>query len=164
MKRLLILAALILAFTSFVRAQNDPCPTCNKGRESVMTPTHNTEDDYNSYRWRRPHANPFVVRFDASVEVTNNTGKKIKRITWQTDLINSATKAPIRTYTFVTRKAVAPHQVVTLRKKVEAPLEPAMMSSNQIVPVKRGLPNVIQTEQVSRITEIEYADGSVSSP
>jgi hypothetical protein len=105
-----------------------------------------------------------VVRFDASVVVTNDTGKKIKRITWQTDLINSATKAPIRTYTFVTRKAVAPHQVVTLRKKVEAPLEPAMMSSNQIVPVKRGLPNVIQTEQVSRITGIEYADGSVSSP
>ena len=43
MKRLVILAGLILALTSVARAQ-DPCPTCNQGRELVMTPTHNTED------------------------------------------------------------------------------------------------------------------------
>lgn len=162
MKRLIILATLILAFTSFAAAQ-DPCPTCNKGRELVMTPTHNTEDD-NSYRWRRPPSNPFVVRFDASVVVTNDTGKKIKRITWQTDLINAATKAPIRTYTFVTRKNIAPNKVVTLKKKVEVPIEPAMLALNQARPIKRGVPQVIPTEQVSRITRIEYADGSVSAP
>lgn len=139
MKRLSILAGLILAFTSFAAAQ-DPCPTCNKGRELIMTPTHNTEDDGNSYRWRRPPSNPFVLRFDAAVEVNNDTGKKIKRITWQTDLINTDTKALIRTYTFVTRKGIAPYQVATIRKKAEVPLEPAMLSANQLTRVKRGLP------------------------
>jgi hypothetical protein len=163
MKRLVILAGLILAFSSLIRAQ-DPCPDCNKGRELVMTDTHNTEDDGNSYRWRRPPSNRFVVQFDASVMVINDTGKRIKRITWQTDLVDAATMKPIRTYTFITRKGIAPKKIVTLKKKVEAPLDPAMMSANQVISVKRGVPNVIRTEQVSRITEIEYADGSVSAP
>jgi len=162
MKRLVILAVLILAFSSLIRAQ-DPCPDCNKGRELVMTETHNTEDG-NSYRWRRPPSNRFVVRFDASVVVINDTGKRIKRVTWQTDLVDASTMKPIRTYTFITRKRIAPNRVIVLNKKVEAPLEPAMMSANQATQVKRGVPNVIRTEQVSRITEIEYADGSVSTP
>jgi hypothetical protein len=162
MKKLVILAGLIVALTSLAKAQ-DPCPTCNQGRELVMTATNNTEDG-NSYRRRRPPSNNFVVRFDASVVVTNDTGKRIKRITWETDLVDAATMKPIRTFTFVTRKTIAPNKVIVLNKKVEAPLEPEMMSANQVTPVKRGVPNVIRTEQVSRIIEIEYADGSVSAP
>ena len=162
MKRLLILAILILALTSIASAQ-DPCPDCNKGRELVTTPTHNTEDD-NPWRSRRPRSNYFYVNFYASVVVTNNSGKKIKRISWETDLVDAATMKPILTYTFKTRKKIGPHEIVTLKKKVEVPLGPAMLSPNQMPPVKRGMPNVIRTDQVSKITEIEYTDGSVSSP
>jgi hypothetical protein len=163
MKRVLILIVLTLAFTSIASAQN-PCPTCNKGRELVMTPTNNTEDG-NRYRLpRRAPSNYFYVSFDASVVVTNDTGKKIRRITWETDLVDAATRKPISTYTFETRKRVGPHQVVTLKKKVEVPLLPSMISPNQAPPVKRRMPNVIRTDSVSKITEIEYSDGSVSSP
>lgn len=163
MKKLVILAGLILAFTSIVTAQ-DPCPTCNKGRELVMTDTHNTED---GNPWRSPRRGPFnsfSVTFQASVIVTNNSARKIKRISWETDLVDAATMKPIRTYTFITQKRIRPNETVTLKKKVEVPLEPAMMSPNQTTPVKRGMPNVIRTEQVSRVTEIEYTDGSVTTP
>jgi hypothetical protein len=104
------------------------------------------------------------MRFDASVAVTNDTAKKIKQITWETSLINTATMTTIATYTLVTRKKIAPHEVVTLKKKVEVPLDPGVISANQTNQVKRGVPNVIRTEQVSKIREIEYADGSVSTP
>jgi hypothetical protein len=155
---------LILALTSIVRAQNDACPTCNKGYELVTTPTFNTEDG-NRYRTpRRGVFNAFYVNFYASVVVTNDTAKRIKQITWETNLLDAATMKTISTYTLVTRKKIAPHAVVTLKQKVEVPLEPKMISGNQLTPVKRGMPNVIRTNQVSKITEIEYTDGSVSSP
>jgi hypothetical protein len=104
------------------------------------------------------------VNFYASVVVTNDTAKRIKQITWETNLIDAATMKTISTYTLVTRKKIAPHAVVTLKQKVEVPLEPKMISGNQLTPVKRGMPNVIRTDSVSKITEIEYTDGSVSSP
>ena len=163
MKRLFILAILILGVASLARAQ-DPCPTCNKGYELVTTPTHNADDDN---RWRtqkRARLNRFYVRFYASVVVTNDTAKKIKRITWETNLVEATTMKTISTYTLVTRKRIDPHQVVTLQQKVEVPLEPKMISGSQITQVKHGVPNVIRTEQVSKIREIEYTDGSVSSP
>jgi hypothetical protein len=103
------------------------------------------------------------VNFQAEVLVTNNTAKKIRQITWETDLVDAVTKKPISSYRWVTRKRIGPHEVVTLKKKVEVPLVPTMLSPNQ-VPAKRGIPNVIRTEQISKITEIEYTDGSVSSP
>ena len=96
--------------------------------------------------------------------VTNDTGKRIKRISWETDLVDAATRKPFLTYTFLTRKKIGPHEVVTLKKKVEVPLLPTMISPTQATPVKRGMPNVIRTDSVSKITEIEYTDGSVSSP
>jgi hypothetical protein len=159
MRRLLILALLILASASIASAQ-DPCSTCDKGRELVTTPTHNAEDDN---PWRRRQTPFLYVNFQAEVVVANNTTKKIRQITWQTDLVDAATKKPISSYRWVTRKKIGPHEIVTLKKKVEVPLVPTMLSPNQ-VPVKRGVPNVIRTEQVSKITEIEYTDGSVSSP
>ena len=163
MKRLFILAILILGAASLASAQ-DPCPTCNKGYELVTTPTHNADDDN---RWRTPERarlNRFYVRFYASVVVTNDTAKKIKRITWETNLVEATTLKTISTYTFVNRKRIGPHQVLTLHKKVEVPLVPGMLSGSQAMQVRRGVPNVIRTEQVSKITEIEYSDGSVSSP
>jgi hypothetical protein len=163
MKRFLILAMLILALTSIARAQNNACPTCNKGYELVTTPTFNTEDG-NRYRTPRPAVFNFYVTFYASVVVTNDTAKRIKQITWETNLVDVATMKTISTYTLVTRKKIAPHEVVTLKRKVEVPLEPKMISGNQIIPVKRGMPNVVRTEQVSKIRAIEYTDGSVSSP
>jgi hypothetical protein len=164
MKKPLILAILILALTSIASAQDNPCPTCNKGRELVTTPTYNTGD---GGRWRsprRPPSNYFYVSFNASVVVTNDTGKRIKRISWETDLVDAATRKPILTYTFLTRKKIGPHEVVTLKKKVEVLLLPTMISPTQATPVKRAMPNVIRTDSVSKITEIEYTDGSVSSP
>jgi hypothetical protein len=129
-----------------------------------MTPTNNTEDG-NMYRLpRRAPFNYFYVSFSASVVVTNNTGKRIKRISWETDLVDAATRRSIHTYAFETRKRIGPHEVVTLKKKVEVPLLPTMISPNQAPPVKRRMPNVIRTDSVSKITEIEYTDGSVSSP
>ena len=163
MKRLVILAMLILAVASIARAQ-DPCPTCNKAYEEVTTPTFHAEDDN---RWRPRRGAPsfaLYMRFDASVAVTNDTAKKIKRITWETSLIDTATMTTIATYTLVTRKKIAPHEVVTLSKKVEVPLDPRVISANQTNQVRRGVPNVIRTEQVSKIREIEYTDGSVSTP
>ena len=160
MKRLLIPALLILALASIASAQN-PCPTCDKGRELVTTPTHNADEPN---PWRRQRSPSLYVNFQAEVVVTNNTAKKIRQITWETDLVDASTKEPISSYRWVTRKRIGPHEVVTLKKKVEVPLVPTMLSPNQTPPVKRGMPNVIRTEQVSKITEIEYTDGSVSSP
>ena len=104
------------------------------------------------------------MRFSPSIIVTNDSAKKIRRITWESTLINSATKQPISTYTLVSRKRIAPHEVVTLKKKVEVPLDPRVISASQITVVKSGAPNVIQTDQVSRVIKIEYTDGSVSTP
>lgn len=160
MKKLVILSMLILAVVSTARAQ-DPCPQCNKAYEEVTTPTFHAVDDN---RWRQRRTFGLYMRFEASVAVTNNTAKKIKRITWESSLIDTATGTPIATYTLVTRKKIAPHEVVTISKKVEVPLDPRVISANQTNPVKRGAPNVIRTEQVSKIREIEYTDGSVSSP
>ncbi|MDX6557326.1 MAG: hypothetical protein QOF72_375 [Blastocatellia bacterium] len=164
MKKLLILAMLIMALTSIARAQNNACPTCNKGYELVTTPTFNTEDGNRYHAPGRAVFNAFYVNFYASVVVTNDTAKRIKQITWETNLVDAATMKTISTYTLVTRKKIAPHAVVTLKRKVEVPLEPKMISGNQLTPIKRGRPNVIRTQQVSKITEIEYTDGSVSSP
>jgi hypothetical protein len=160
MKRVLILALLVWALTSIAQAQN-PCPTCNKGRELITTPTHNAEDDN---PWRRRRTPSLYVSFQAELLVTNNTAKKIRQITWETNLLDAATMKPISTYRWVTRKKIGPHEVVTLKKKVEVPLLPTMISPTQAPPVKRGMPNVIRTDSVSKITEIEYTDGSVSSP
>jgi hypothetical protein len=164
MKRLVILAMLILAVASIARAQ-DPCPTCNKIYEEIRGPSQAVDD--NRWRPRRgasASASRLYMRFYASVAVTNDTAKKIKRITWETSLINTATMTTIATYSLVTRKKIAPHEVVTLSKKVEVPLDPRVISANQTNQVKRGVPNVIRTEQVSKIKEIEYTDGSVSTP
>ena len=160
MKRLVILSIVILAVASIASAQN-PCPQCGKAYEEVTTPTFHALDDN---RWRPRRSFGLYMRFEASVAVTNNTAKKIKQITWESSLIDVATRKLIATYTLVTRKKIAPHEVVTISKKVEVPLDPRVMSANQTNPVKRGVPNVIRTEQVSKIKEIEYADGSVSSP
>jgi hypothetical protein len=160
MKRLVILSIVILAVASIARAQ-DPCPQCNKAYEEVTTPTFHAADDN---RWRPRRSFGLYMRFEASVAVTNNTAKKIKQITWESSLIDVATRKLIATYTLVTRKKIAPHEVVTISKKVEVPLDPRVISANQTNPVKRGVPNVIRTEQVSKIREIEYTDGSVSSP
>ena len=162
MKRLVILAMLILAVASIARAQ-DPCPTCNKIYEEIRGPSQAVDDN----RWRPRRGAPsfaLYMRFDASVAVTNDTAKKIKQITWETSLIDTATMTTIATYTLVTRKKIAPHEVVTLSKKVEVPLDPRVISANQTNQVKRGVPNVIRTEQLSKIREIEYTDGSVSTP
>ena len=162
MKRLIVLPMLILAVTSIARAQ-DPCPTCNNIYEEIRGPSQAVDDN----RWRPRRGAPsfaLYMRFDASVAVTNDTAKKIKQITWETSLINTATMTTIATYTLVTRKKIAPHEVVTLKKKVEVPLDPGVISANQTNQVKRGVPNVIRTEQVSKIREIEYTDGSVSTP
>jgi hypothetical protein len=162
MKRLVILAMLILAVASIARAQ-DPCPTCNNIYAEIRGPSQAVDDG----RWRPRRGGPFsafYMRFDASVAVTNDTAKKIKQITWECTLVDVATMKPIATYTLVTRKKIAPHEVVTLSKKVEVPLDPRVISANQTAPVKRGVPNVIRTKQVSKIREIEYTDGSVSTP
>jgi hypothetical protein len=162
MKRLIILGMLILAVASIARAQGDPCPQCNKAYEEVTTPTFHANDDN---RWRpRRSTSSLYMSFNASVAVTNDTAKKIRQITWETSLINSVTMKPIATYTLVTRKSIAPHKVITLNKKVLVPLDPRVMSGDQTNLVKHGVPNVIRTEQVSKITEIEYTDGSVSTP
>lgn len=165
MKRIVILAMLILAVTSIARAQSDPCPTCNKIYAEIRGPSQAIDD--NRWRPRRGAPSPaygLYMSFDASVAVTNDTAKKIKQITWESSLVDVATMKTIATYTLVTRKRIAPHKVVTLSKKVEVPLDPRVISANQTNQVKRGIPNVIQTEQVSKIREIEYTDGSVSSP
>jgi hypothetical protein len=151
---------LILAVCSIARAQ-DPCPQCNKAREEVMSPPFHASDDN---RLRPLRFSPFYMRFSMSVDVTNDTAKKIKQITWESTLIDAVTKQTISTYTFVTRKRIAPHEAVTISKKVEVPLDPRVISANQTIPVKRGVPNVIRTEAVSKITEIVYTDGSVSTP
>jgi hypothetical protein len=163
MKRFVILSMLILALTAIARAQGaDPCPDCNKARDEVMfTPSNATDDgQWRSHRWR----SFFYMRFSPSIVVTNDSAKKIRQITWESTLINSATKQPISTYTLVSRKRIAPHEVVTLTKKVEVPLDPRVISASQITVVKSGAPNVIQTDQVSRVVKIEYTDGSVSTP
>ena len=165
MKRLVILAMLILAMASIARAQ-DPCPQCNKAYEEVTSPPFQAQDD-NRWRPRRGAASSaarLYMRFDASVAVTNDTAKKIKQVTWESSLINVATMKTIATYTLVTRKKIAPHEVVTLTKKVLVPLDLRVISANQTNQVKHGVPNVIRTEQVSKIREIEYTDGSVSTP
>lgn len=159
MKRLVILSSLILALTSIARAQ-DPCPQCNKIYAEIRGPSQAIDDN----RWRPRRSFGLYMRFEASVAVTSNTAKKIKQITWESSLIDVATRKLIATYTLVTRKKIAPHEVVTISKKVEVPLDPRVISGNQTNPVKRGVPNVIRTEQVSKIREIEYTDGSVSSP
>ena len=163
MTRLFILAILVLGVASLASAQN-PCPTCNKGYELVTTPTHNADDDD---RWRTPErgrVNRLYVRFYASVVVANDTAKRIKQITWETNLVDATSLKPISTYTWVTRKRIGPHQVTTLQKKVEVPLVPGMLSGSQAMQLRRGIPNVIRTDQVSKITLIEYTDGSVSAP
>jgi hypothetical protein len=162
MKRLVILSMLILAAASFARAQ-DPCPTCNNIYSEIRGPSQAIDDG----RWRPrrgPSSFALYMSFDASVAVNNDTAKKIKQITWESSLIDTATRRPIATYTLVTRKKIAPHEVVTINKKVEVPLDPRVVSANQTNPVRRGVPNVIRTEQVSKIREIEYTDGSISSP
>src|SRR5260370_29166875 len=85
------------------------------------------------------------------------------QITWETSFINTATMKPIATHWVLTRKKIAPHKVVTLRKKFQVPL-PRVVSANQTNQGKRGVPNLTQTEQVSKIRRIEYTDGSVSTP
>jgi hypothetical protein len=165
MKRIVILAMLILALASIARAQADPCPTCNTIFAEMRGPSQAIDDNrWHPRRGAPPAPDRLYMSFDASVAVTNNTAKKIKQITWETSLINAATMKPIATYTLVTRKRIAPHKVVTLSKKVEIPLDPRVISANQTDQVKHGIPNVIRTEQVSKIREIEYTDGSVSSP
>lgn len=159
MKRLFILSIVILAVASIARAQ-DPCPQCNKIYSEIRGPSQAIDDN----RWRPRRSFGLYMRFEASVAVTNDTAKKIKQITWESSLIDVATRKPIATYTLVTRKKIAPHEVVTISKKVEVPLDPRVISADQTNPAKRGVPNVIRTEQVSKIKEIEYADGSINSP
>jgi hypothetical protein len=154
---------LVLAVASIARAQN-PCPQCNKAYEEVTSPPFHANDDNRLPPRRGAPSFGLYIRFDVSVSVTNDTAKKIRQITWESTLIDAATKQTISTYTFVTRKRIAPHDVITISKKVEVPLDPRVISANQTNQVRRGVPNVIPTEQVSKIIEIEYTDGSVSTP
>jgi hypothetical protein len=167
MKRLIILAMLVFSAASIAKAQADPCPTCMQiYQEATSRVTHASEDE-NRFRHSlrtAPFAARFYMSFYASVVVTNDTARKVRQITWESSLINVATQKTIATYTFVTRKKIAAHEVVTLSKKIEVPLDPSVISAEQTIPVRRGVPNVIRTEQVSKIREIEYTDGSVSVP
>jgi hypothetical protein len=163
MKRLVILAMLVLAAASIARAQVDPCPECNKISAAMSAPSEAVDDG----RWRPRRGGPppaLYMRFDASVTVTNDTSKKIKQITWESSLIDAATRRTIATYTLITRKKIGPHEVVTISRKIEVPLDPQVVSAGQTNRVKGGVPNVIRTEQVSKIRKIEYSDGSGSTP
>src|SRR5260370_1241857 len=79
------------------------------------------------------------------------------QITWETSLINTATMKPIAAHWVLTRKKIAPHKVVTLRKKFQVPL-PRVVSANQTNQRKRGVRNLIRTKQVSEIRKIEYTE------
>jgi hypothetical protein len=167
MKRLLIPAMLVFSAAPIIRAQGNGCPTCMQiYQEATSRVTHAAEDERQWHPLRRNRSfNPrFYMSFHASVVVTNQTAKKIKQITWESTLINVATQKTIATYTFVTRKRIAAHEVVTLSKKVEVPLDPSVISTDQTNPLRRGVPNVIRTEQTGKIKEIEYTDGSVNTP
>jgi hypothetical protein len=154
MKRLVILGMLLFSVASIARAQavsDIPGGCC---------PESAHDGNWPPIRRASPS---LYTSFHASVVVTNDTAKTIKQITWETSLINTATMKPIATHWVLTRKKIAPHKVVTLRKKFQVPF-PRVVSANQTNQVKRGIPNVIRTEQVSKIREIEYTDGSVSTP
>ena len=90
MKRLVILAMLVLAVSSIARAQADlrdiPGGCCTSGAEDGNWPP---------IRRASPSASRLYMRFNASVAVTNDTAKKIKRITWETSLINAATMTTV---------------------------------------------------------------------
>jgi len=76
--------------------------------------------------------------------VINDTENGLSGLPGKADLVDAATMKPIRTYTFITRERNRSEQGHMLKKKVEAPLEPAMISANQMTRVTRGVPNVIR--------------------
>ena len=82
-------------------------------------------------------------------------------------LVSLTTRQTIASYTLVTRKIIAPHRTAVLGQAVMVPLEPFYptgTSASQTKQSKYELPKVVQAEQINRVKEIRYMDGSISTP
>ena len=182
MKRLIIPTMLILAVCSIAKAQNGTpldrvlCGGCSGSsgsqREQIARQEARAKEVAEHNQWpASPQltrlGNPEFARLTANLVFINDTGKKIKQVVWECTLVSLTTRQPIASYHLVTRKGIAPHSAAVLSEAVMVPLEsfyPKLISVSQTNQSKYELPKVVQAEQINRVKEIRYKDGSVSTP
>ena len=109
-------------------------------------------------------SNPHTyASFTTNFLVSNNSNKKIKRINWETTLINRETNQLIQTFSFVTKRTVAPHKELVLKQNLHVPMSKLLgpvVTAGQ-PGAKTSRPEVL--EQYRNI-EIEYKNGSIVRP
>lgn len=178
MKKSIFLIILLLVVGSSAKSQTRADPYCARctpdtraQRDTLARRAERQEerDEHNAFPSRiNPNAMlaPRYAPFKAKFAITNDSDKKIKAITWECSLISLDEKKTIANYRLVTRKNIAPHRSATLSEKVVVPLasfSPKVVPANQ-TKTKPVVPHVVQAEQVNKIIEIRYADGSVVRP
>ena len=180
MKRLIIPTMLVLAVCSIAKAQRvtpldrGSCGDCSvstsQREQNAMWEARLAEAEHNKWP-TRPQLTPLgkrgFARFTANFDFANDTDKKIKQVMWECTLVSLSTRETIASYTLVTRKGIAPHSTSVLSQAVVVPLEPfypKVTSTSQTKQSKYELPKVLQVEQINRVKEIRYKDGSISTP
>jgi hypothetical protein len=180
MRRILVLSMLVLALAAMATAQrNAGCPNCSpQEAQRARTEAYRAKRvkafaDHNDWPPQRPQLSPLFkprqyARFKAEFVVTNDSPGKIKEITWECTLINPENGKTVATYRLVTRKGIAPYRQATLSETVQVPLlpfyGPKVVPVDKINEIKYGPPDVIKAEQINKIIQIKYADGSVKTP
>lgn len=179
MKKSIFLIMLLLVVGSSAKSQTGPDPYCthctSETRDQRDTVARRAERqresaEHNAFPGRiNPNA-MVALRYatiNAKFAITNDSDKKIKAVTWECALISLDQKKTVASYTLVTRKSIAPHKSATLSENLVVPR--AGFSGHRVAPANQTTQklvdsSLIKAEQVNRIIEITYADGSVIRP
>lgn len=100
------------------------------------------------------HANTFK----AQIEVTNNSTKAIKSVSWLASLIDPGTGQLIRAYDVTTKARIAPSKTKRLLKRLATP-HVNVVSANS-TPTSRKSPAVADLKV--KVTRVIYEDGTTS--
>jgi hypothetical protein len=138
MKKLMLATALMLAALASAHAQNIPpgqspsaTPNNNRDALTIKDPIHRDEALIAGAN-RRGNSlqksdtinipnSPYVHTFNARIEVTNNSTKAIKSVSWSASLIDPGTGQLIRAYDVTTNARIAPGKKKHLSKRLPTP-------------------------------------------
>jgi hypothetical protein len=171
MKRLLVIIAILIGTAPIAVSQACKyCPQSSQESQHDATDRKQQEQGQDKGPAIPPKLEnlerPEFARFDPILSLTNNAAKMIKQVTWECTLKDHTSGETVASYTFVTRKRIAPGRSAVLKERIFIPLSQLLAHPRVLQVGKENSPasRHPEVEQTIEITEIRYNDGSISHP
>lgn len=172
MRRAFLLVTLVLAIMQVAKAQNGgACPFIVPGVPEARSDCRVAEGiDFEKRRasnirikepepWFQssstitPSDKLLYAKLTAQLFVSNQMPKTIEQVTWEAIVTDPSTNQEMARHTFVSKKRIKPQTDLMIRESAWIPIFLSPGSNAK----------VMQANQVNRVIEIKYTDGSVRS-